>query len=244
METDWNALAQEYHLRGMPPTDAFGFAKVLSLVGNLKGKLVLDYGCGTGKFSKILARETGSVIGIDSSEVMVKMAWRNNTSDFFLPLHTDSLMPLHTNLLMKTAAFDVAVSTFVYCTIPSQEELARVTQQIYSSLKPRGTFTLLDPHPDSLEHHFTSFYRRRPDNLFSGCPIEVKLEGLKEPIIDYWRSKEDYVEILTKEGFFIEKISEPVLNDVPSQLYFLENAVLLGEETKYPPYIIIHARKP
>ncbi len=236
METNWNELALEYHLRGIPPTDAFGYAQLLSMLGDLKRKSVLDYGCGTGKFTKILARDAESVMGVDSSEVMIELAWRYNRDRFFLPWHS--------SLLKMTVAFDIAVSSFVYCTISSEKELDRITQEIYLSLKTGGTFNILDPHPDSGGFQFTSCFREKPPQYISGTPIEVHLKGLTEPIIDYWRSKEDYIEILRKAGFLVEKISEPILDDVVSQHYFFENAIELGDEIKHPPFILIQARKP
>lgn len=50
----------------------------LELLGNIKGKKVLDYGCGSGIYTKILINKGAKVKGFDISEEMLKIARKNN----------------------------------------------------------------------------------------------------------------------------------------------------------------------
>ena len=50
----------------------------LELIGNIKGKKVLDYGCGSGIYTKILTKKGAKVKGFDISEEMLTIARRNN----------------------------------------------------------------------------------------------------------------------------------------------------------------------
>ncbi|HEY4636091.1 MAG TPA: methyltransferase domain-containing protein, partial [Rhodospirillales bacterium] len=43
-------------------------------VGDLRGKRVLDAGCGEGDSSRILARNGAAVVGIDISDAMLELA--------------------------------------------------------------------------------------------------------------------------------------------------------------------------
>jgi ubiquinone/menaquinone biosynthesis C-methylase UbiE len=44
------------------------------LVSNCKGKAVIEYGCGKGTYAFVLAKHAARVVGIDISEVAIKMA--------------------------------------------------------------------------------------------------------------------------------------------------------------------------
>jgi SAM-dependent methyltransferase len=224
----------------MSPTSVFGYAKLSQILGYIKGKLILDYGCGTGKFSRVLAENGGLVIGVEPSQKMLDLAISNHlynpisSQGFFLPFPYP--IPLDTQ-------FPYAVSTFVFCTMQSNEEMLESIAFIYNCLNPKGKFVLLDPHPDCLGHNFMSFRKERPENLQSGSSIVTNLEGLEETIIDYWHSREDYENLLRKMGFKIEQVHEPILTDVPTIHYYCEQAILIQEEIKVPPFIIIEASK-
>ena len=57
-----------------------GYPVVTDLLGNVNGKSVLDYGCGTGTFSRFLQSKKASVTGVDVSENMIEVA-KSNSSD-------------------------------------------------------------------------------------------------------------------------------------------------------------------
>ena len=46
----------------------------LELLGNVKGKKVLDYGCGSGIYLKLLKERGANIKGFDISEEMLKIA--------------------------------------------------------------------------------------------------------------------------------------------------------------------------
>ena len=50
----------------------------LELLGNVKGKKVLDYGCGSGIYLKLLKERGANIKGFDISEEMLKIAKKNN----------------------------------------------------------------------------------------------------------------------------------------------------------------------
>ena len=55
-------------------TDSITKQVVLELVGDTKNKLILDCGCGTGRFVEFFTRKSSRVIGVDISENMLKLA--------------------------------------------------------------------------------------------------------------------------------------------------------------------------
>jgi ubiquinone/menaquinone biosynthesis C-methylase UbiE len=85
--------------------------RVLSTLKNLKGKKVLDVGCGSGVFVVEFVKRGASVIGIDYSKKMIELA-ENETEKYKLPknkfkLHVGSAA----NLPFKNSYFDIILAT-------------------------------------------------------------------------------------------------------------------------------------
>jgi len=88
-----------------PPLDsAYPLEYAFALLGDIRGRTVLDFGCGTGENSLLLARRGARVIGVDISASLIALACRrlamnglSNAADFAvgsahdLPLATESV---------------------------------------------------------------------------------------------------------------------------------------------------------
>lgn len=103
---------------------------------DLKGKRVLDVGCGTGIVSnQIIERGASSLVSGDQSEFMLnqwkKKAVGNKKVEFHL-LDAE-------NLPFPDSEFDVAVSSMVMGMIPNQ---LRCLSEMKRVLKPGGTFAI------------------------------------------------------------------------------------------------------
>lgn len=58
--------------------------EILKALGNIREKQIIDFGCGTGRLSTILASKSAHVIGLDTSEELLSLAKANNQT-----LHID-----------------------------------------------------------------------------------------------------------------------------------------------------------
>lgn len=96
----------------------------------LKGKKVLDVGCGTGRTIGDLKKAGAKVVGVDPSEEMLKIA-KKKFSDI------EMIAGEIENLPCENESFDVVVALFV---IAHLKTLDKAFREIYRVLKPGGVF--------------------------------------------------------------------------------------------------------
>lgn len=225
----WNELADIYQVICATTDWLLGYPKVVDLLGDLNGKVLLDFGCTNGKFTRFLASKypLARVIGVDVSETAIKNAIQKTEQSLGIEYHH-----IVNESEITKFPFDVACATFVFCTIPNIETIRRVTQLIYDQLPDGGAFVVLEPHPESHGKKFTSFQADLVGNQKSGDQIHVRLftNSIDVEFEDYYWTRDDYEQIFTDCGFKITAALEPIAAEYPDDD--------LGEEKDYPPFII------
>jgi ubiquinone/menaquinone biosynthesis C-methylase UbiE len=228
---DYKAIADDYNEFDENALSLWrlGYPLVTDLLGNLKGKSVLDYGCGTGIFSRFLASKGANVSGVDVSENMIRVATKTGKGN--IAYYTISSGGLD---FLPDESFDFVVSNFVLCTIPSRKEISFILQQIRRVLKKEGRFIFLNSNWDkSNGKEFVSFKLDFYSNLLSGQPIRIIIKS-NPPIVlhDYFWPVEDYTSMLAESGFRVKEYRERTAED--------EDARWL-DEREFPPYYVISA---
>src|SRR3990167_6368968 len=66
------------NLQGWFYNELLEMPATLELLGNVKHKKILDFGCGTGIYAKLLTKKGAIVKGFDISEEMLKIAKQEN----------------------------------------------------------------------------------------------------------------------------------------------------------------------
>jgi len=112
----------------------------LSLLGNIKGKSVLDVGCGDGIISRMLAKEGASVVGFDPSEKLIASAQSDEEK---YPLRIKYFVKDIQSFNSKEK-FDNAVAVMVLCFAKSEKELQAFFNKIYSLLDKGASFSVVD----------------------------------------------------------------------------------------------------
>jgi 2-polyprenyl-3-methyl-5-hydroxy-6-metoxy-1,4-benzoquinol methylase len=111
---DWNRLAETYQaFRRESGTynELVEIPAMLSLIGNVRNKKLLDAGCGYGYYSILLAKQGATVTGIDISAKMIELA-KNNAEkasvscQFFVCDMQDLSM-------FASSTFDMVISSIV-----------------------------------------------------------------------------------------------------------------------------------
>lgn len=101
----------------------------LELLGNVKGKKVLDWGCGSGIYAKILTKKGAKVKGFDISPTMIKIAKEDNPK---LDLRVGS----GTKIPFKEK-FDIVVASLA---IHYLKDWNKVLKEVRRVLKKNGYF--------------------------------------------------------------------------------------------------------
>lgn len=103
-----------------------------------KSGLVLDAGCGTGRYSRLMAKRGCKVVGIDFSPAMLKQAKRRSKGLGITYKQGDLL-----NLNFKDNTFDHAVCTLV---LNHNKEWKKVVKELVRVTKPKGTIVISVMH--------------------------------------------------------------------------------------------------
>jgi ubiquinone/menaquinone biosynthesis C-methylase UbiE len=231
--TDYDDIAQRYDI--LEKTDVtlwhLGYQKLLRQLTPIVQKSILDYGCGSGSFCRFLHENKVNVTGVDISKNMINVAKNGYPDDIdYHHIKSGNLDSL------TTESFDFVVLNFILCTISTRHEIREILNSIYRVLKKGGSVKIMNSNWDkSNGKEFISFKMQYCRNLYSGRSLTVVMKS--EPPItlnDYYWSQEDYCDLLTNSGFINSGIDEPLATG--DEFPWIN-------ETSYPPYYIISAKK-
>ena len=97
---------------------------------------VLEIGCGTGEFSRLLATRANKVVAVDLAPQMIHVARRESTSHPNIEFVNGDIMSLN----FREQQFDCIVSMTTFHHLPAETIFRKVKEW----LKPGGTFAGLD----------------------------------------------------------------------------------------------------
>ena len=134
---NYNLMAESYHrTRTNKKTNGWFYNEwlemptTLKLLGNVKGKKILDMGCGTGLYARILKQRGAHVYGIDISEGMLAIARREVPGVVFVQGNAEKLP-------YNNKSFDIVLAALMLEYFPSWENVFKEVRRV---LKPRGIF--------------------------------------------------------------------------------------------------------
>lgn len=110
--------------------DEFEQGMIWKMLGDIKGKKVLDIGCGTGRLMRKLLDKKAFVVGADISPGMLKIAKKKFREAEFVEADIE-------NLPFKESHFDMVIASFV---IVHLKDLRKAFDEVYRVLKPGGIF--------------------------------------------------------------------------------------------------------
>jgi SAM-dependent methyltransferase len=128
-----------------PPADsAFPLESTFGLLGDIRGLTVLDFGCGTGENSLLLARRGAHVIAVDISEDLIGLA-RQRLEINGLPGAADFIVGSAHDLPLANGSVDMVVGIAVLHHL----DLEQASREVFRVLKDGGRAIFQEPVRDS-----------------------------------------------------------------------------------------------
>jgi len=204
----------------------------LRLLGDLRGKRVLELGCGGAQCSIAFAKQGAIAIGIDFSSEQLAFARRLcEREEVKVELREGDLADL---AFLRADSFDLVFSAYAFGYV---EDLGRVFRQVHRVLKVGAPLVFSLPHPtyDLIDDESAEpFLIRR--SYFDHSPIEYEHEGIA--FTDYHHTISDLYLNLVRNSFRVDLILEPEPKpDGPRSPAWREPF------TKVPRTLIVRARK-
>lgn len=172
-------------------------------LGDLRGKSVLDFGCGEGHYTRLIKQHgAASVVGVDISGRMIALA-KSEEERSPLGIRYDRYDAVNFPVIGE---FDIIAAVFLLHYSRTADELFRMCKNIYANLKDGGRFVCLNNNPVSPlqpdgKHDFTITCG---GPLTEGCAVKVTLYIGDKPACcfdNYYWKKETYEEALKAAGF-------------------------------------------
>lgn len=213
---------------------------VFDWLGDVKGKAILDAGCGEGYLADLIHARGGQAFGIDGSKELIRIAMAHypHLTDRFLYADLRNPFPF------RDGQFDAAVFNLVLM------DFHPISQALHESsrvLKLGGVLIIALLHPffasGKLKKTFKEFILRKPPHYRihtyqTPAKREWRVRGVSTSTTYYHRPLGEYADALREAGFILRDIEEPVFPaSFPSESNFME----LCKEV--PLFLLLKAEK-
>jgi 2-polyprenyl-3-methyl-5-hydroxy-6-metoxy-1,4-benzoquinol methylase len=198
-----------------------------TVLGSIRGKQIVDIGCGDGRYSRKMRHHGASVLGIDLNQNAIAIA--KACQDNNLHFHVADAATLTID-----PPVDIVTAMMMLNELP-KDTFERVFHNVSQWLKAHGRFVFILPHPFNY-HERTAVTERiglaEEDYFHDGRKFTTKYYDKDRlvTVTDHHYSLGYLSQQLTQNGFSITQIVEPQMPDSKEKQY-----------VKYPLYLIIDA---
>ena len=184
---------------------------LLQLLGNVKGKKILDAGCGEGYLSRLLAKQGAFVTGIDFSEEMLAIAQERTNPVLGIQYVHDNCEKMD---YFDIESFDIIVSNMV---LQDLSDHKAALQSMNRVLVDRGLLIFSIPHPcfstpncGWVRGNKGKKLYWKVDRYFEECAFEQDWPpNTDEGLLLFHRTLSTYLTTLLNVGFELLDVVEP-----------------------------------
>jgi SAM-dependent methyltransferase len=176
------------------------------LLGPVRGKRILEIGCGAAQCSRWLAGQGAEVVGFDIAENQLRVA---RELDRRTGVSVRTVVADAEAIPFADGSFDLACSAFG--ALPFVAEATRALAEVARVLRPGGRLVFSVTHPIrwAMPDDPSPAGLRITGSYFDRTPY-VELDSAGTPVyVEHHRTLGDWVRALTSAGFVIDDLVEP-----------------------------------
>lgn len=148
------------------------------LAAHVTGRRALDFGCGTGRSTRLVRRYGFDAAGVDIAEPMILRAREADREGDY------RLIPPGDFSGLPAEGFDLVLCAFTFDNVPTMESKVRLFGGLRTLLAPAGKIVNLVSSPDIYTHEWASFSTRDfPENrrALSGDVVRIINTAIGDP---------------------------------------------------------------
>ncbi|MCI0441048.1 MAG: methyltransferase domain-containing protein [Chloroflexi bacterium] len=192
---------------------------MLAMLGDVRGKRVLDVGSGNGYLCRKLARAGAQMTGVELSDEFIKIAMRREASEKLGIAYVNASASKMD--FLPGSSFDKAVSNYVLMDI---RDYTLALGEVFRVLKTGGVFIVVISHPafDSVPGVWLKPAPDSPrvedrsgwltDRYFYTGPL-MEHFGNFDPILSFHRPLREYWRAFKQAGFVVDGFEEPSITE-------------------------------
>jgi SAM-dependent methyltransferase len=198
------------------------------LAEHVTGMRALDFGCGTGRSTRLLQKLGFIVTGVDVSEDMLRIARSTDPSGDYRLVPDDNFENV------EVGSFDLVLAAFTFDNIPGMMK-ARIFRDLGRLLTQNGTIVSMVSSPEIYTHEWASFTTQEfPENAAarSGDVVRIVVtdHGDQRPVEDILCTDESYRTVYRDANLQAIRIFKPLAKG--------DEPFPWANETKIPPWTI------
>jgi SAM-dependent methyltransferase len=246
-KTVYDDIAVDYQTSKQLPFRTFiEIPSLVNLLGDIRGKKILDLACGEGFYSRRL-KQMGAktVVGVDISEEMVTLAQQQEQAN---PLGCTYVVGDAANL-GQLGQFDIVLGSYLLNYAQTPDQLAQFCRTIFCNLKLGGYFVGFNNNPANPVSKFSTYKKygfwksSKSPVLTAGTPITFHIlnaDGTEFSFDNYYLTPETHEALFYQARFTLFEWCQPSLAEVGRQTF---EPGYWDDFLNFPPLIGILARK-